>query len=298
MKKIFTLLVLMCSLGAMAQEYTPLVREGVKWNCKMVEDIDWGTKPDKITNYYIEFKGDTIIGNNTYKKCYYVFEDNRSLNTVPYAFLREDIVAKQVFVIYTSAYNGYVTSGGVHEKDIEELLYDFNDITNKKQCWASEFQKFNTSTFDIVNEKYVVHTLSRWQGDVPCMYIVEGIGSVYNIMSPSELLHPYQAVLTCDCNTLVEFVSFENENGEIVFDANTLGVEDIKVAPQIDVYYDGRCIMVNAESVESIEVIDLRGRAVANVCRSVVVDCGNIASGIYIVKVVTDRGVISQKVEI
>ena len=278
--------------------YTPLVREGVKWNCKMVEDIDWGTKPDKITNYYIEFKGDTIIGDNTYKKCYYVFEDNRSLNTVPYAFLREDIVAKQVFVIYTSAYNGYVTSGGAYEKDIEELLYDFNDITNKNQRWAREFQELKTTTINAANEKYVVHTLYRWQGDVPCMYIAEGIGSVYNIKSPSELLHPYQAVLTCDCNTLVEFVSFENEKGEIVFDANTLGLEEIKIAPQINVYYDGRCITVNAESVESIEIFDLQGRTVSNVSRSVVVDCGNIASGIYIIKVVTDRGVITQKVEI
>ena len=35
MKKIITLLILMCSLGVMAQEYTPLVREGVKWNCVM-----------------------------------------------------------------------------------------------------------------------------------------------------------------------------------------------------------------------------------------------------------------------
>ena len=278
--------------------YTPLVREGVKWNCKMVEDIDWGTKPDKITNYYIEFKGDTIIGNNTYKKCYYVFEDNRSLNTVPYAFLREDIVAKQVFVIYTSAYNGYVTSGGAYEKDIEELLYDFNDITNKNQRWAREFQELKTTTINAANEKYVVHTLYRWQGDVPCMYIAEGIGSVYNIKSPSELLHPYQDMATCDCNTLIEFVSFENEKGEIVFDANTLGLEEIKIAPQINVYYDGRCITVNAESVESIEIFDLQGRTVSNVSRSVVVDCGNIASGIYIVKVVTDRGVISQKVEI
>ncbi|MBR5898923.1 MAG: T9SS type A sorting domain-containing protein [Muribaculaceae bacterium] len=278
--------------------YTPLVREGVKWNCKMVEDIDWGTKPDKITNYYIEFKGDTIIGDNTYKKCYYVFEDNRSLNTVPYAFLREDIVAKQVFVIYTSAYNGYVTSGGAYEKDIEELLYDFNDITNKNQRWAREFQELKTTTINAANEKYVVHTLYRWQGDVPCMYIAEGIGSVYNIKSPSELLHPYQDMATCDCNTLIEFVSFENEKGEIVFDANTLGLEEIKIAPQINVYYDGRCITVNAESVESIEIFDLQGRTVSNVSRSVVVDCGNIASGIYIVKVVTDRGVISQKVEI
>ena len=78
MKKIFTLLVLMCSLSVVAQEYTPLVREGVKWEC--VLDV-WKPQNEVGPNYFhypytISFDGDTIINGKNYKKCFYQFADN------------------------------------------------------------------------------------------------------------------------------------------------------------------------------------------------------------------------------
>ena len=69
MKKIITLLVLMCSLSVVAQEYTPLVREGVKWECalKVIDYKDNDGRVELIYPYSIELIGDTLIENMNYK---------------------------------------------------------------------------------------------------------------------------------------------------------------------------------------------------------------------------------------
>ena len=92
MKRIFYLMSLLVSFTAMAQEYTPLVREGVKWNCVM-RRVNWYHPELSFNHHYsIQIKGDTIINEVQYKKCYYIFEDkDEPSNVIPRAFLREDI---------------------------------------------------------------------------------------------------------------------------------------------------------------------------------------------------------------
>lgn len=65
MKKIFTLLVLMCSLGVMAQEYTPLVREGVKWNCLLCGYSLYSEEDNFEHKYHIEFKNEIFSDETT-----------------------------------------------------------------------------------------------------------------------------------------------------------------------------------------------------------------------------------------
>ena len=83
----------------MAHNYIPLVREGVKWNCRM--DVVSAITETESYPYTIEIKGDTIINAVRYKKCYYIFEDESvATNDIPRAFLREDIGEKKVYALY------------------------------------------------------------------------------------------------------------------------------------------------------------------------------------------------------
>ena len=73
MKKtlMMVLLALSCSIAAQAQDtdYQPLVREGVRWvNQFHHENLENGFEDDIL--YYLEFKGDTLIGGKNYTKCY------------------------------------------------------------------------------------------------------------------------------------------------------------------------------------------------------------------------------------
>ena len=135
MKKIITLLILMCSLGVMAQEYTPLVREGVKWNCVMRRVNFYHPEQSYNHLYSIQIKGDTVINEVQYKKCYYIFEDKEEpSNVIPRAYLREDIENQQVFVLFNV---DYTTQMGMYNLNYpefglleEQMLYDFKNKKN------------------------------------------------------------------------------------------------------------------------------------------------------------------------
>ena len=137
MKKIITLLILMCSLGVMAQEYTPLVREGVKWEC-VSEQIGWW-EMDPVP-FSIYFQGDTIVNDIEYKKCY--IESDTAKFVV--ALMREDIDAKQVFVYYPGSFYDDTFNARIHMHVLlypekEYVLYDFNNIYNSDMIaeWKS-----------------------------------------------------------------------------------------------------------------------------------------------------------------
>ena len=55
------------------RNYHRLVREGVKWHCRM--DVVSAITETESYPYTIEIKGDTVIDGVAYKKCYYTFED-------------------------------------------------------------------------------------------------------------------------------------------------------------------------------------------------------------------------------
>lgn len=76
MKKILLFAIIVNTMViADAQDFIPVVRENVQW----IYDFGYDTpeKDRKFQEMVIEFKGDTVINGNTYKKCYrtYTVED-------------------------------------------------------------------------------------------------------------------------------------------------------------------------------------------------------------------------------
>lgn len=85
-------------INAQEYEYTPLVREGIEWGYLVTSN-----HPDLVdgtTFYHIQFKGDTIICDTNYKKCYAYnsckIEDG---NPTVIACLREE--NKMVYIRWT-----------------------------------------------------------------------------------------------------------------------------------------------------------------------------------------------------
>lgn len=76
MKKITFLLFIACAIQAIAADYQPLVREGVRWYYQdMYFDGDEGGLME-TTPFFFEFKGDSIINGITYKKLYRTYGDH------------------------------------------------------------------------------------------------------------------------------------------------------------------------------------------------------------------------------
>ena len=181
MKKIFTLLILMCSLGVMAQEYTPLVREGVKWEC--VLDV-WKPQNEVGPNYFhypytISFDGDTIINGKNYKKCFYQFADNDvATSDIPRAFVREDLADRKVYCIDNLDFQYYVaapaTYNDIYTPDGEYLLYDFANPVSKEQSWY--FYDYT----DIVSSVVEVGDKKLNKYEVIGLSLIESIGYAGN----------------------------------------------------------------------------------------------------------------------
>ena len=101
--------------------YTPLVREGVKW----VEYYKNTIEDTQHVTYY-QFSGEEHIGDHDYSKLYATVNiDTISEDDTPVAYVREE--NKQVFIIPSEVeVNGCkLTDASINEYQI----YDFNDIT-------------------------------------------------------------------------------------------------------------------------------------------------------------------------
>ena len=124
------------------EEYIPLVNEGVTWKGDMKIRHNNTSENQESYAYTIELKGDTVINDLTYKKCYYHFYNLKIYdNSTLRGFLREDIVKRQVFFLANKDYypknkfNDYENPSFKLNEEI--LLYDFADIKNPEQYWLA-----------------------------------------------------------------------------------------------------------------------------------------------------------------
>ena len=94
--------------------------------------------------------------------------------------------------------------------------------------------------------------------------------------------------------------AFVDNNHTIIAHFETVGIEDID-NESITVYSSGQTIYVRnegASQIHSVEVYDVTGRRVAQIMNVVTpwqFDL-SVVSGTYIVRVITDQGVLSRKV--
>ena len=177
----------------MMQAYVPLVREGVKWvyvfdNSMYIEGDLWGTG-DFL--YFYQFKGDTIINGDIYKKLYCsLSRDMDTEKMCPVAFLRE--VDKKVYALpcerphhefdgtnfYPSiqAYDGLFARYDLID---EGLIYDFGDMGTMQLIFSTGFEdddfcikEGETTLNGLAVKTYELHN-SYGMGDI---YLVEGVG--------------------------------------------------------------------------------------------------------------------------
>jgi len=271
MKKIITLLILMCSLSVMAQEYTPLVREGVKWNCVLCYRNVWLPEKNYDCKYHIEFKGDTIIDDKTYQKCYYIFEDSANYpNDIPRAFVREDVATKQVYVLHNPEYSN---DNSANESNATEvLLYDFGNITNASQTWAFWPTHYNmyytTELVEVGKEQCVMYKLSDNISTAFDIDFIEGIGyskgnnNGHDDRGCGDLLTPVPFISTSGYNTFPLFLNFEDAEGNIVYVAQEYnGIESVAStdnnateSTRYDLY--GRRLSQPAQGVNIVKMSD------------------------------------------
>ncbi len=258
MKKIIIgLLMLMGITGVKAQEseYVPLVREGVQWVYAYY--LGRGYYGDEYTFYTDELKGDTIIGDYSFKKLYRRFSKELDVsNTYPYAYMRE--ADKRVYAVLNSQnnigdYNLYRTGGLVipsenYDAIGEYIIYDFNDMEtlynhSMMSSHSDEYLQFVFGLGDtIINNRLLkTYELTQYHNG---MRIIESIGGDCT----GGLLRPIKvSYVNCPCPETVG-LSHVIENDEIVYKGcrydrlhEMVGVREItidSVNPANEIYYN------------------------------------------------------------
>ena len=210
----------MCGVSAAADDYVPLVRNGVQWvNQREHYNSyqDYLNGPPAKWYYTYEIKGDTTVNGRLYKKCHYYLGENpdRSKDSIA-ALLRE-----QDSVVYcrNNGWNAYVGDA----KGEERVLYDFKNPPSNN---------YGTPTADsiLVNGTW---RLRLHYGEVNDFLIIEGVG--FDSNSYGDLLYPFKPIPTgFTTEPLLDkvYLWYVKENGQIVYRGiSTIkdGVENVGV---------------------------------------------------------------------
>lgn len=220
MKKIITLIISVLALlpsSAVAADYVPLVREGVRW-------LYWYCKESGADDveYFAEFRGDSIINGYTYKKAYrYKAVPGAKLDvtrTTPVALMREE--NKVVYVVDLDdgikANSEFYGSGnwntcildGPNEEVCELVAYDFNSaesMIKTKGDWVSFFEpeyiQCESGEFPLLdNTKRNLIKAYYGEGSDRSLFcsIADGIGPTSQTDGPSgDVIEPYGTFCTC-----------------------------------------------------------------------------------------------------
>ena len=163
------------------EEYIPLVNEGVTWKGDMKIRHNNTSENQESYAYTIELKGDTVINDLTYKKCYYHFYNLKIYdNSTLRGFLREDIVKRQVFFLANKDYypknkfNDYENPSFKLNEEI--LLYDFADIKNPEQYWLANAGDECGNILTAGRSIELNDGVSRRFHSLVGGYIIEGVG--------------------------------------------------------------------------------------------------------------------------
>lgn len=290
-----------------SNDYVPLVKEGVRWECEIVRV----TVPDYVEQEYhypydIVISGDSVINDTKYKKCHYLFNgyNNEPCDTTVIAFLREDVLAKRVYVIFSGDYQfpiphvipEYSYGAATFTFDKEELLYDFADISNTNQYWG--YMSNYTATDTIIDNVSRKRYINNVEYDSP-FGLVEGIGNMGNPNVTGDLLFPkpLSNIIPSLPTRYTDpvFYNYYNENGELVYSSGRLaGIENNAVN-------NDNCIVTISNGVIStdeetlIEVVDLNGRKVASV-NGTKLSISNLPAGLYIVRATTSSATQTSKI--
>lgn len=250
--------VVACCVSSAEYAYMPLVQEGKVWVYKSKTGANLS---DSIC--MMEFRGDTVINDTTFKKLY--FYDTKTLASPkwPLAYMCE--IDKKVYarindamysVVTDSPYNSFTVA---QTYDTTTLLYDFNDIASQ------QFMGLPTGITPTITQVEIggnLRNMGVWKGDDKRnIELIEGIGPNYPGMT---LLKP---------NILDKWVSGKSDvvglkyvadgEGNIIFKGcaytaggGTTGVTEISTNKVFDsnVYtIDGRIVKSNAKNLDGLD---------------------------------------------
>ncbi|MBQ9821628.1 MAG: hypothetical protein IJM58_05865 [Muribaculaceae bacterium] len=195
--------------------YRPLVREGRIWvNNFWWEDELTGYPHDYTLMYYLELKGDTIINDNVYKKCYATLPEGDAVlndglldyfissSVTPCAFLREEDM--QVFALYNLEHYPYITTIDPYSESSgdESLIYDFKRLRESADKEVVEVDGFPCYCFtDSIGVVYV-----------------ESIGVVnHSGHSHGDLLKPVMGMTDGMMNSVYTLSHVLNQQGDVIY---------------------------------------------------------------------------------
>ena len=255
----FMAAIVACSSAAAEYEYMPLVQEGKVWE---YQARDNGNQSDNVC--MMEFRGDTLINDTTFKKLY--FYDTKTLTSPqwPLAYMCE--IDKKVYARINDAMCEALQKGPYNEysimRDYSEtvLLYDFNNMA--KQQFAGMPSSVTPAITKVEIDGYM-RNKGVWKSDdgSTTVELIEGIGpnsSVMTLIKPDIYLK-YVNGLT----NLRGLKCVKNSRGEIIFkgcaykeDGGSTGVTEITaVSGNTDknIYsIDGRVVKTNADETEGL----------------------------------------------
>ena len=285
------------------RNYHRLVREGVKWHC-LEARITYFPPHGEYVPFYIEIKGDSIVDDVVWKKCYCVFEDSIS----PAILLREDISTQRVYA-----------HGLRHAMCEGNLLYDFKNITDSYHIWnwslfsGVEPTLVSESVIDIDGKGHRYYEVTSCNTIIP---IIEGIGAIgvhkYSdgyIDYEGNFLYPIPIKIVGGDDVFPIFLHLSDLDGRIIYDGPA-DIDDFKntnIEENIEnkknkVNVINRSINISSvEEIKSVRIINMAGMVVDVVSpneNTITIPTDKYPAGHYIIQVATESDITTQKISI
>lgn len=288
---------------ATAQGELPLVREGVKWHYNY-EYWKMSVLAAHEDHYY-HFKGSKMIDDKEYHICHLIGID-KQLDTVRNNrfYLRQE--GKKVFLRLDSVQkNGYWYprfNNSWETKEKECLIYDFSLNTgdtwkmlqnHQGDNWDNEYGTGNIKTIDSV--KYIpingINTKTQYVRAAAWSYldetvpVVEGIGCLFDAPFPL----PYIGSRVISVYIYYELVKFEDENGNVLYEWNHLGVGN-QVGTSLDnIKIENNSLRITAEGAWTVMLYGSDGRGVLRRqgYGESQIQLDDVGSGVYVARLQT-----------
>lgn len=315
MKRLFAaiLFTIVLFTGAKAQDYEPLVQEGVEWGYYSHElALDEDKKPYLMEwTYRITLQGDEVKNGKTYKRVYrYDSCTFGGDDTVLLGWIREE--NKQVFFLRNSEleltkFPQYSYDQGrilMFGDETETMIYDFS--LNKI---GDEFIRYD-GYISVVTEIKEVELLGKKKRILSFdsyTNSAEGWGGYTSVRG--DLVFPFTLITTCMVCVKTEFNYYKNKDGVIEYNrpqnlnvdpclgsVSSIQEDKIKIT-----HKDGFLCVDSSEDYHfcMIELVNASGQCVL---KKMVDNLDNhqipttrLASGVYILSIATDNGNVTSK---
>ena len=250
------------------ENYTSLLREGVRWEYKFINS-DLITESSDVTTFYIEIKDSKILNDTIYKCCMAWSNAN---DTTILGYLREDIPLKRAYF------------KGSYDNSVEILLYDFNDIfqSYNLQWWKECFEYIkDVVVYDGISyDRFVFFDNS---GEI-IFYIIEGIGFVGNNLTKTQLnngyLLNYPSIEQPDSKSyVISFCRLIDTKKETIIYELPSALQNI-CNGQNKLEFSDDIISINEQAL--FDIIDASGKIVKSGFGKSI-EISSLSSGIYIV---------------